>query len=99
VEIYKKTSKPPLLALILKVIFQFLDQVGIHRYPFQGKQTTEKMRFSTMIFATLCATATALDFTCDRDDVAVCCKGRDDEFEKCNHQILQSSNKPLTKNR
>ncbi|KAE9364978.1 hypothetical protein N431DRAFT_446692 [Stipitochalara longipes BDJ] len=42
------------------------------------------MRFSTIIFATLCATATALDFTCDRDDVAVCCKGRDDEFEKCN---------------
>lgn len=43
------------------------------------------MKLSTILFATLAVTATAstLDFTCDRDDVAVCCRNRDDDFDRC----------------
>jgi hypothetical protein len=41
------------------------------------------MKFSIILLATIAAAATALDFSCDRDDVAVCCRARDDDFTKC----------------
>jgi hypothetical protein len=51
------------------------------------------MKLSTIVFATLCAAVTALDFTCDRNEVAECCKGRDDDFDKCKNSISNLSDK------
>lgn len=52
------------------------------------------MKLSVISFATLAAAATALDFTCDRDDVAVCCRSRDDDFEKC--KLLYSTDAEIS---